>query len=61
MRAGACVRYGLSDKAKPPPPRLPQPILPTNQVSKMFSPDIAQNYIVVENAIYPKNGALFDV
>ncbi len=36
-------------------------IIPTNQVSKMFSPEIAKQYIVVEVAIYPENGVPFDV
>jgi len=36
-------------------------IIPANQVSKMFSPDISKDYIVVEIAIYPENGAPFDV
>jgi hypothetical protein len=36
-------------------------IIPTNQVSKMFSPEIAKPYIVVEVAIYPEGGVPFDV
>src|ERR1700677_3791488 len=36
-------------------------IIPTNQVSKMFSPDIANEYMVVEVAIYPDGGVPFDV
>ena len=36
-------------------------ILPPNQVSKIFSPDISKNYIVIEVAIYPENGVPFDV
>jgi hypothetical protein len=36
-------------------------IIPSNQVSKMFSPDISKDYIVVEVAIYPENGVPFDV
>jgi hypothetical protein len=36
-------------------------ILPPNQVSKMFSADIAKDYVVVEVAIYPENGVPFDV
>ncbi len=36
-------------------------IIPPNQVSKMFSPDINKNYIVVEVAIYPQPGMPFDV
>jgi len=36
-------------------------IIPANQVSKMFSPDIGKDYIVVEIAIYPENGVPFDV
>lgn len=36
-------------------------IIPANQVSKMFSPDIAKQYIVVEVAIYPDGGVPFDV
>lgn len=36
-------------------------IIPTNQISKMFSPDIAKEYIVVEVAIYPDGGVPFDV
>ncbi len=35
-------------------------IVPPNQVSKMFSPDISKDYIVVEVAIYPENGVPFD-
>jgi len=35
-------------------------IVPPNQVSKMFSPDINKDYIVVEVAIYPENGVPFD-
>ena len=36
-------------------------LVPPNQVSKMFSPDISKNYIVVEVAIYPENGVPFDI
>jgi hypothetical protein len=36
-------------------------IIPANQVSRMFSPDISKDYIVVEVAIYPENGVPFDV
>ena len=36
-------------------------IVPSNQVSKMFSDDIARDYIIVEVAIYPRNGAPFEV
>jgi hypothetical protein len=36
-------------------------IVPANQVSKMFSPEISQQYIVVEVAIYPVGGVPFDV
>ncbi len=36
-------------------------IIPTNQVSKMFSPEIAKQYLVVEVAIYPEGGVPFDV
>jgi hypothetical protein len=36
-------------------------IIPSNQVSKMFSPEIAKQYIVVEVAIYPEGGVPFDV
>jgi hypothetical protein len=36
-------------------------IIPANQVSKMFSPEIAIQYIVVEVAIYPDGGGPFDV
>jgi hypothetical protein len=32
-----------------------------DQVSKMFSADIAKNYAVVEVALYPQNGATVDV
>ena len=35
-------------------------IVPPNQVSKMFSPDISKDYIVLEVAIYPQNGVPFD-
>jgi hypothetical protein len=35
-------------------------IVPPNQVSKMFSPDISKQYIVVEVAIYPETGVPFD-
>lgn len=36
-------------------------MLPPNQVSKMFSRDIARDYIVVEVAIYPESRVPFDV
>ena len=36
-------------------------IIPANQVAKMFSPEIAKRYIVVEVAIYPENGVPFEV
>jgi hypothetical protein len=36
-------------------------IIPANQVSKMLSPDIAKQYVVVEVAIYPGSGVPFDV
>jgi hypothetical protein len=36
-------------------------IVPSTQVSKMFSPDISKQYIVVEVAIYPQTGISFDV
>jgi hypothetical protein len=36
-------------------------IIPADQVSKMFSPDISKDYIVVEVAIYPENSVPFDV
>src|ERR1700722_5226887 len=36
-------------------------IIPANQVSKIFSPDIAKQYIIVEVAIYPANSVPFDV
>jgi hypothetical protein len=36
-------------------------IIPPNQVSKMFSSDIAKQYIVVEVAIYPEGGVPFEV
>src|SRR5271155_5321356 len=36
-------------------------IVPANQVSKMFSPEIGKQYIVVEVAIYPEAGVPFDV
>jgi hypothetical protein len=36
-------------------------MLPSNQVSKMFSPEIARQYVVVEIAIYPGSGVPFDV
>jgi hypothetical protein len=36
-------------------------IVPENQVSKMFSPEIARQYIVVEVAIYPQDGVPFGV
>jgi len=42
-------------------PRFAASIIPANQVSKMFSPDIGKDYIVVEIAIYPENGVPFDV
>ena len=35
-------------------------IVPPNQVSKMFSPDISKDYVVVEVAIYPESGVPFD-
>jgi hypothetical protein len=36
-------------------------IVPPNQVSKTFTPDISKQYIVVEVAIYPQSGVQFDV
>ncbi|MGB6946455.1 MAG: hypothetical protein WBE37_28925 [Bryobacteraceae bacterium] len=36
-------------------------IVPPNQVSKMFSPAISKQYVVVEIAIYPEGGVPFDV
>lgn len=36
-------------------------IVPAKQVSRMFSPDIAKQYVVVEVAIYPEAGVGFDV
>jgi hypothetical protein len=36
-------------------------IVPADRVGKMFSSDIAKKYIVVEVAVYPANGASFDV
>jgi hypothetical protein len=35
--------------------------VPANQAVKMFSPDIARQYIVLEVAIYPRDGRAFDV
>ncbi|HUI76527.1 MAG TPA: hypothetical protein VLY24_01395 [Bryobacteraceae bacterium] len=36
-------------------------IVPPDQVKTMFTSEIAKKYIVVEVAIYPQNGAAFDV
>lgn len=36
-------------------------VIPSQQVAKMFSPDIDKRYVVVEVAIYPENGVPFDV
>jgi hypothetical protein len=36
-------------------------IVPAKQIEKMFSADIAKQYIVVEVAIYPQNSQPFDV
>jgi hypothetical protein len=36
-------------------------IVPASQVSKMFSPEISKQYVVVEVAIYPGGGVPFDV
>jgi hypothetical protein len=36
-------------------------VVPSNQVAKMFSPEISKQYVVVEVAIYPGNGAPFDM
>lgn len=36
-------------------------IIPSDQVSKMFSSDLAKRYVVVEVAIYPGQGSPFDV
>jgi len=36
-------------------------IVPNNQVEKMFSLEIARQYVVVEVAIYPDNGVPFEV
>lgn len=44
-----------------PAAKIAAAIIPANQVSKMFSPDISKDYIVVEVAIYPENGVPFDV
>src|SRR6516165_8338456 len=35
--------------------------LKPDQVGKMFSSDVEKNYVVVEVAVYPNNGALVDV
>jgi hypothetical protein len=35
-------------------------IVPSRQIEKMFSADIARQYVVVELAIYPQNGHTFD-
>lgn len=36
-------------------------MIPPNQVDKMFSPEIAKRYIVVEVAIYPESGVPFEI
>lgn len=36
-------------------------IMPINRVEKMFSPEIARQYVVIEVAIYPDNGVPFEV
>lgn len=36
-------------------------IVPANQVTKMFSSEIAKQYVVVEAAVYPEGGVPFDV
>ena len=36
-------------------------IIPASQVGKMFSPEIAKQYLVIEVAIYPEGGVPFDV
>jgi hypothetical protein len=36
-------------------------IVPPEQVKKMFSPETAKTYVVVEVAIYPEDGRTFDV
>jgi hypothetical protein len=36
-------------------------IVPPNQVSKVFSPEISRQYVVVEVAIFPEGGVPFDV
>jgi hypothetical protein len=48
-------------QAPAPTAKIAAAIVPLDQVSKMFTPDIAKNYIVVEVAIYPENGVPFDV
>lgn len=35
--------------------------VPARQVEKMFSPEIARQYVVLEVAVYPRDGASFDV
>jgi hypothetical protein len=35
--------------------------VPVRQVEKMFSPEIARQYVVLEVAVYPKDGHSFDV
>jgi hypothetical protein len=35
--------------------------VPARQIEKMFSPEIARQYVVVEVAIYPQDGKSFDV
>jgi hypothetical protein len=41
--------------------KLAAAIIPPKLVSKIFSPEIAKRYMVVEIAIYPQNGLPFDV
>jgi hypothetical protein len=36
-------------------------IVPARQIEKMFSADISRQYIVLEVAIYPRNGLTFDL
>jgi hypothetical protein len=36
-------------------------IVPSRQIEKMFSAEVARQYIVVEVAVYPQNGRVFDL
>jgi hypothetical protein len=51
--------YAVQGQA--PTVKIAAEVLPPNQVSKMFSPYISKQFIVVEVAIYPLQGVRFDV